>query len=293
MQHGKLLAALGHRAVLDYELAQPRYEETPEVLDALCESQAPAAPGTHAPHTDASAMGGDRKVWEAVRRARRFQTLKEDAKHQSLRELAVCRRAVVALDRRLGLDGLAFFLTFEELFALRDRPVDELREVARERRHQADVFHDLVPLPPTLTIVEIEDATAGIEHDQSTSDAGVRGTRVSGSSVVQGRARLVAPADAENGNPIAVLEEGDIIVSSMVHPAWLPYFRHAGGFVCEVGGWLSHTAIVAREFNLPMIVGTRGLRTIVDGSLIRLHPDGTIETIEEAERERVRVVAAA
>ena len=290
MRHGKLVAALGHRAVLDYELAQPRYEETPELLDALCESQSPAA---HVPHTDASAMGGDRKVWEAVRRARRFQTLKEDAKHQSLRELAVCRRAVLALDRRLGLDGLAFFLTFEELLALRDRPVDELREVASQRRHQADVFHDVAPLPPTLTVAELEEASAGIEHDQSTSDAVVRGTRVSGSGVVQGRARLVAPADAENGSPIAVLEDGDIIVSSMVHPAWLPYFRHAGGFVCEVGGWLSHTAIVAREFNLPMIVGTRGLRTIVDGSLIRLHPDGTVETIEETELESVRVVAAA
>jgi phosphohistidine swiveling domain-containing protein len=103
---------------------------------------------------------------------------------------------------------------------------------------------------------------------------------------------LVTPADAENGNPIAVLEDSDIIVSSMVHPAWLPYFRHVGGFVCEVGGWLSHTAIVAREFNLPMIVGTRGLRTIVDGSLIRLHPDGTVETVEEVV-ELPRTAAAA
>jgi phosphohistidine swiveling domain-containing protein len=237
-------------------------------------------------------MSADRKVLEAVRRSRRFQTLKEDAKHQSLRELAVCRRAILTLDRRLGLDGLAFFLTFDELLSLRDRAVDELREVASERRRQSDIFRKVTPLPPTLTIVEIEDATAGIEHDSSASDAGVRGTRVSGSGVVEGRARLVTAADAENGNPIAVLEEGDIIVSSMVHPAWLPYFRHVGGFVCEVGGWLSHTAIVAREFNLPMIVGTRGLRTIVDGSLIRLHPDGTVETVEEVV-ELPRTAAAA
>ena len=45
--------------------------------------------------------------------------------------------------------------------------------------------------------------------------------------------------------------DGDIVVSRMVPPAWIPYFQRAGGFVREVGGWLSHTAIVAREFNVP------------------------------------------
>jgi membrane protein insertase Oxa1/YidC/SpoIIIJ/phosphohistidine swiveling domain-containing protein len=289
MQRGKLLTTIGHRAVLDYELAQPRYEETPEVLDALCETQTPV----HALHTNTSGMAGDPALWEAVRRARRFQTLKEDAKHQSLRELAVCRRAILALDERLGFDGLMFYLTFAELFALRNHSVDELRDVASNRKHQSDIFRDVASLAATLTVIDLEDATAGIEHDQSADDAVVRGTRVSGSSVVEGRARVIAPSDAESGSPIADFENGDIIVSSMVHPAWLSYFRDAGGFVCEIGGWLSHTAIVAREFDLPMIIGTRGLRTIEDGSLIRLHLDGTVEIIEAGERQRLRAVAAA
>jgi phosphoenolpyruvate-protein kinase (PTS system EI component) len=66
----------------------------------------------------------------------------------------------------------------------------------------------------------------------------------------------------------------------MVPPAWIPYFQRAGGFVCEVGGWLSHTAIVAREFNVPLIVQAKGLQKIETGNLIRLHPDGAVELIE-------------
>ena len=54
--------------------------------------------------------------------------------------------------------------------------------------------------------------------------------------------------------------DGDIIVASMINPAWLPYFSRAGGFVSEVGGWLSHPAILAREYDVTMIVGTAGRR---------------------------------
>ena len=45
--------------------------------------------------------------------------------------------------------------------------------------------------------------------------------------------------------------DGDIVISRTVPAGLVPYFQRAGGFVCEVGGWLSHTAIVAREFNVP------------------------------------------
>jgi phosphohistidine swiveling domain-containing protein len=76
----------------------------------------------------------------------------------------------------------------------------------------------------------------------------------------------------------------------MIHPAWLPYFERAGGLLCEVGGWLSHTAIVAREYNTTMIVGSRGLSAIADGSLLRLYPDGRVEMLPQ--EELVGAVAA-
>ena len=84
----------------------------------------------------------------------------------------------------------------------------------------------------------------------------IRGTRVAGSKVVEARAHVISEEDAELGNPMEGFRDGDIIVASMVNPAWLPYFSRAGGFVSEVGGWLSHPAILAREYDVAMIVGT-------------------------------------
>jgi phosphohistidine swiveling domain-containing protein len=74
----------------------------------------------------------------------------------------------------------------------------------------------------------------------------------------------------------------------MINPAWLPYFSRAGGFVSEVGGWLSHPAILAREYDVLMIVGTDGIGRIPDGSTVRLHLDGRVEVLGEG-----RNVAAA
>jgi membrane protein insertase Oxa1/YidC/SpoIIIJ/phosphohistidine swiveling domain-containing protein len=281
-----LIAQAGHRAVLDYELAAPRYAEAPDPVEALCEAEA------HKSHAaadevaeNAALVRAGAAVAQAARVACRFERLKEDAKHHSLREVAVIRRAVLALDRRFGLENLAFYLTMDELLALPEHPVEAMRDLATERYHQSLQFAQAAPLPPTLTIRELERASAGIE--ESTEAGGeIRGVRVSGASMVSGRARTVSAAEAESGGPIPDFADGDIVVSSMVHPAWLPYFGRAGGFVCAVGGWLSHTAILAREHNLVMIVGARGLDAIPDGSELRLHLDGTVEIVKEEAEAR-------
>jgi phosphoenolpyruvate-protein kinase (PTS system EI component) len=77
----------------------------------------------------------------------------------------------------------------------------------------------------------------------------------------------------------------------MINPNWLPYFGRAGGFVSEVGGWLSHTAILAREHDVPMIVGTQGIGHIRHGSLLRLNLDGTVDVVEEP-KSRGKIAAA-
>ncbi len=109
----------------------------------------------------------------------------------------------------------------------------------------------------------------------------IRGTRVSGSKVVEGRAHVISEEDAELGNPMEGFRDGDIIVAAMINPAWLPYFSRAGGFVSEVGGWLSHPAILAREYDVAMIVGTEGIGRIADGDRVRLNLDGRIEIVTE------------
>ena len=231
-----------------------------------------------------------RSLARSVDVARRFQTLKEDAKHHSLRELAVLRRALLTLDSRFDLRGQVFYLTFDELAALTGKNDAALRELAKKRHETALRLRQAVALPSTLTTHDLEAASAGDMHEMHATPDVVRGTRVSGGKVVEGRARVVTEEDAEQGNPLDTFHDGEIIVTTMINPAWLPYFSRAGGLVSEVGGWLSHSAILAREYDVAMIVGTEGMSRIADGSLLRLHLDGRIEVL--GEDETISAVAA-
>lgn len=271
-----LLKNFGHRAVLDYELAEPRYAEDPNTLNRMIAGRVAAGrPG----YQNTPALSKSQA--KIVDIARRFQTLKEDAKHHSLSEIAVLRRAVMTLDRRFGLDGRVFNLRFDELLSLNGQNATRLRELARFRQEEAQRLRHAPSLPSVLLAYDLEAASAGSQGKTGSSSGAVRGTRVSGSKVVEARAHVISEEDAELGNPMESFRDGDIIVASMINPAWLPYFSRAGGFVSEVGGWLSHPAILAREYDVAMIVGTEGIGRIADGDRLRLNLDGRIEIATE------------
>jgi phosphoenolpyruvate synthase/pyruvate phosphate dikinase len=75
--------------------------------------------------------------------------------------------------------------------------------------------------------------------------------------------------------------DGDVIVCNMVNPEWLPYIQRASAVLSEVGGWLSHMSIVAREHNLLMLVACKGLHQLKQGDQIAVHVQGTIEIVPE------------
>jgi pyruvate,water dikinase len=92
---------------------------------------------------------------------------------------------------------------------------------------------------------------------------------------VEGRARVIldmATAD---------LEPGDILVTTYTDPSWTPLFVGIGGLVTEVGGLMTHGAVIAREYGLPAVVGVEGAtQRIRDGQRIRLHgTDGFVELL--------------
>lgn len=277
-RHWFLVRSVGHRAAFDYELSEPRYCENMDSLTALL-----TAKGAIAHSAEVDDAGLRPQLALLVRVARRFETLKEDAKHHSLRELAALRRAVLALDRQLGFGGLVFHLTFEEISTLHEREAAALRELAQRRRQDAARLGRADSLPATLTVAAIEAASCGETAGAGERDGEIRGTRVSGSRPIEGRAHVVSEIDAERGTLAGDFHDGDIIVAPMINPNWLPYFGRAGGFVSEVGGWLSHTAILAREHDVPLIVGTQGIGRVPNGSLLRLHLDGRVEIIAESD----------
>jgi pyruvate,water dikinase len=86
---------------------------------------------------------------------------------------------------------------------------------------------------------------------------------------VRGTARLIRePRQA------ARLKRGDILVTRATDPGWTPVFPLVSGLVTEVGGQLSHMAIIAREYGVPAVVNVRdAMRQIPDGTTITV--DGT------------------
>jgi phosphohistidine swiveling domain-containing protein len=262
--------------VLDYELAEPRYAEDLNTLNRMIAGRVQA--GRPSYQNTPALSKAQAKIVDI---ARRFQTLKEDAKHHSLSEMAVLRRAVLTLDRRFGLDGRVFWLRFDELLSLNGQNATQLRELSRSRQEEAQRLRHSPSLPSVLQAQDLEAASAGDTSDKGSASNAIRGTRVSGSQVVEARAHVISEEDAELGNPMDDFRDGDIIVAAMINPAWLPYFSRAGGFVSEVGGWLSHPAILAREYDVAMIVGTEGIGRIAEGDRLRLNSDGRIEVLSQ------------
>jgi pyruvate,water dikinase len=95
--------------------------------------------------------------------------------------------------------------------------------------------------------------------------------------VVEGRARIVKSIKD------ASLSEGDILVAKFTDPSWTPAFVSIKGLITEVGGLMTHGAIIAREYGLPAVVSvTDATKLIKDGQLIRLNgTEGYIEILSE------------
>ncbi len=97
---------------------------------------------------------------------------------------------------------------------------------------------------------------------------------------IEGRARVISDmAEAE-------LDPGDILVTAYTDPGWTPLFVTIAGLVTEVGGLMTHGAVIAREYGLPAVVGVEhATRLIRDGQRIRVHgTDGYIETLSSPGR---------
>jgi len=86
---------------------------------------------------------------------------------------------------------------------------------------------------------------------------------------VEGTARVVFLGFKTNPEDLEKIQHGDILVTSMTRPQFLLQIRRASAIVTDQGGMLCHAAIVAREFNIPCIVGTQhGMEKIKDGQKI-------------------------
>jgi phosphohistidine swiveling domain-containing protein len=265
----RFLAVFGHRSAHDFELSEPRFGEDPARIAAM-------AAATVAPRaTPAAPLPPGRVLRCELQRARRFQQLKEAAKHAAMRELALLRAILCELGARSGLGELVFQLTPAEVARLADASFAAVAgRLAAERRQRAEWLRKVwVADGVTPRALGADGSDAPLA---AVPPAGLRGTRVAGDREPVGRVVVMDDVAA-----IGELNAEDVLVVRCTDPCWLPAFGRVAGLVTEIGGWLSHAAIQAREHNLPTIVGaanaTGQLRT---GDMVRLRRDGVVERLD-------------
>lgn len=281
-QKDRLMRLMGHRAIFDYELSTPRYAEAPEMLWSLLEGANPVET------KDRSALAHDPKT--PVDLAIALQDAKEQAKHEALKIIAEMRRAILAFSQATGLFDLVFYLEMDELLTAGRVDIEVLKEIAQNRKDRAAQLskHALKPVSLTLRDCEILSAEAAVQGGQGQGALG--GVCVSGSQNVSGRVFVVHDDTGMGATAFSGFEDGDIIVCRMVNPVWLPFVQRSGGVLSEIGGWLSHMAIVAREKDILMHVRCSGLESLQTGMIVAVGTDGTI-TVTEAGRAPARKIA--
>jgi len=282
------LARYGFRSIGEIDLGVERWSENPEhILGALAnyirlgdDALAPDAQfAKGAAEADAmiasllTRVHGPRRaiLRQVLRRVRAIIGWREMPKFQIIRLLVTPSRELLKpAGRELVTRGVLaseddiFFLTLPE--ARRAAAGDDMRDVVGARREVFAREHARRGIPRVL-LSDGTDAEAALV----TAGEGLRGSPAS-PGVVSGTARVIlSPSGAR-------LEPGEILVAPSTDPGWTPLFLTAGALVMEMGGMMSHGAVVAREYGIPAVVGVAGAtEQIVTGQ--RITVDGSAGTV--------------
>jgi len=162
-----------------------------------------------------------------------------------------------------------YYLSFEELReVVRTNKLDH--EVISKRKEEHKLYEKLYP-PRVIT--SDGEIIAGKYKREDLPNGAIAALAVS-SGVVEGRARVILKMED------ADIEDGDILVTAFTDPSWTPLFVSIKGLVTEVGGLMTHGAVIAREYGLPAVVGVENAtRLIKDGQRIRVNgTEGYVET---------------
>jgi nucleoside-diphosphate-sugar epimerase/phosphohistidine swiveling domain-containing protein len=269
--HRTLLAelnAFGHRGPAELEMRSSSYADDPELMLRMAAKslESPTRSETRRPLIPRRA----RPVALLAAHQIRDREVRRD---RMVRANWLLRNLLRELGRRLVKTGKleiaddVFYLLVDELDAL---PADTAGLVARRRAEQrrlADV------VPPAVFSGDWRPITASapvLSAGQGLTGAGVSGGRV------RGRVRIVRPDTIDD------LQAGEILVAEVTDVGYTAAFTYAGAVVTELGGPMSHAAVVAREFGIPCVVDVHdATRRLPPGALIEV--DGTSGTVQVLE----------
>lgn len=228
-----------------------------------------------------SSPDGERRAEETkkmIDRVRTFIGYREYPKYGLICRLFIYKEALMREAERLVQAGVLrekddmFFLTFPELAeVVRTKQVDEA--LLRRRKDDFAMYRALTP--PRVLTSEGEGIT-GVYRRADVPPGALVGLPVS-AGIVEGRARVIRKMEE------AELDPGDILVTAFTDPSWTPLFVAIKGLVTEIGGMMTHGAVIAREYGLPAIVGVENAtRLLRDGQRIRVNGvDGYVEIVPD------------
>lgn len=260
-----LLASLGHRGPGGFELANATFADKPALLfDAIL--QAAAAEPSPEPIEPVAMRRHplERIAGAALRRRERVRDASIRIFHQLRMALREKGDRLTAAGQLPDRDAV-FYLGMDEIF---HPPADAAERVARRRAERERLAS--IETPALVDGDWLPVAVSEAEPITKLTGAGVsRG-------VVQGTVRVLT--DPDDG-----VEPGEILVCRVTDIGWTPLFAAAAAVISEVGGVMSHSAIVAREFEIPAVVGVeRATKRLPNGQLVEVDGgSGTVTVISE------------
>lgn len=225
--------------------------------------------------------GGEEKARETKRMinlVRNFIGYREYPKYNMVSRYFVYKQALLKEAAQLVQAGV--IREKEDIYYL---SLEELRELVRTHRpdyrlinQRKNDYQLYKKLTPPRVITSDGEIITGLYKREHLPEGAIAGLPVS-SGVTEGCARVILNMEEAN------LEEGDILVTTFTDPSWTPLFVSIKGLVTEVGGLMTHGAVIAREYGLPAVVGVeQATRLIKDGQRIRVHgTEGYVEILDE------------
>jgi len=317
------LAQYGQRLNSVFALGEPSWIEDP--TPAIQNLQAYVAQPDLRPEMESAALVAEREKAVAEARAKltgypqpvvaRFETLLKAAQVATVvhedhnfwidqRMFYHVRRLIIEFGQRLAQAGTleavndVFYLMPDELQNGRDVP---MKRLVQERKAEMERFSRVTPPPMLGTMPAFEMTDGGsmiralFKGEMSPANTGngeankVKG--VAGSAgVARGTARVIHSL-AEAGK----LQPGDVLVAISTEPPWTPLFATASAIVTDAGGVLCHSAVVAREYRIPAVVGAgHATSTFHDGELLEVDGNaGTVRVVVEEVVSPLLAVAVA
>jgi phosphohistidine swiveling domain-containing protein len=265
-----------HHGPAELDLFVPRWGEKKEWVDELVKAYNPHSNGvkgkfeqTYQRISNSLNFFSRRKFLKLTEESREFLRLREEMRTYSTRAYYLLRLGLLEFSKREKLtEKKAFMLDVLEIKKKLLKNLDELPDT-NKRMLYYDGYRSFTPP---------NDFGGTIQVKSSSPKDGLKGLGCS-PGIFTGRARVILDIHATLN-----LTKDDILVTAFTDPGWTPVLARVGGVVTEVGGLLSHAAVIGREYGIPVILNlNHATKLIKDGDMIKINgKTGELEILEKS-----------